>query len=316
MMLSGQDPEKVGRANRAMSKAYKPAQEKIVNFDINWTIVPYPGTAWAKQVFQGLGDDEATAKLADAIFAATRIDRPDPGTKRLRIDVTPGAPVTGREIRFVGNTALDQKRLDSEIVEAGVETEGWLDRTVVERALRQAYIEEGFLKAEVIGQPLIIEGTTGVLVIAIKEGPQAQITDVKWAGVGEARLPEIEKAAAIETPAAYVTADVNDARRRIEDLYRKQGFNSAEVEAQPTVNADDTVVLTYTVVEGTQQVLQDVQLGGGNRVLRRRRLACYASCIEKSAHCSNRSANWIQNKALCLSFVKHQWLAAPARGHA
>lgn len=78
MMLSGQDPEKVGRANRAMSKAYKPAQEKIVNFDINWTIVPYPGTAWAKQVFQGLGDDEATAKLADAIFAATRIDRPDP----------------------------------------------------------------------------------------------------------------------------------------------------------------------------------------------------------------------------------------------
>jgi aminopeptidase len=78
MMLSGQDPDKVGRANRAMSKAYKPAQEKIVTFDINWTIVPYPGTAWAKQVFQGESDETATRKLADAIFAATRIDRPDP----------------------------------------------------------------------------------------------------------------------------------------------------------------------------------------------------------------------------------------------
>ena len=78
MMLAGQDPDKVGRANRAMSKAYKPAQEKIVTFDINWTIVPYPGTAWARQVFPDQGDDAATKKLSDAIFAATRIDRPDP----------------------------------------------------------------------------------------------------------------------------------------------------------------------------------------------------------------------------------------------
>ena len=78
MLLSGEDPDKVGRANRALSKAYKPASAKIVNFDINWTIVPYPGAAWAKQVFEG--DDEATAvrKLADAIFAATRISTADP----------------------------------------------------------------------------------------------------------------------------------------------------------------------------------------------------------------------------------------------
>jgi aminopeptidase len=78
MLLAGQDTDKVGRANRAMSKAYKPAQTKIVNFDINWTIVPYPGASWAKQVFQGDPEDVAVGKLAAAIFAATRIDRPDP----------------------------------------------------------------------------------------------------------------------------------------------------------------------------------------------------------------------------------------------
>ncbi len=128
--------------------------------------------------------------------------------------------------------------------------------------MRQVYNEEGFLKAEVVGQPLIIDDTTGVLVIEIKEGPRAQITDVKWAGVGEPRLPELQKAAAISPPAPYVVAEVNDARRRIEDVYREQGFNSAAVEVQPTVNADDTVVLTYDVVEGPQQVLQDVELAG------------------------------------------------------
>jgi aminopeptidase len=78
MLLSGQDAEKVGRANRAMSKAYKPASEKITNFDTNWTIVPYPGTSWAKEVFKGDDEETATRKLADAIFAATRVDRADP----------------------------------------------------------------------------------------------------------------------------------------------------------------------------------------------------------------------------------------------
>ncbi len=78
MLLAEQDPDKVGRANRALSKAYKPAQAKIVQFDINWTIVPYPGAAWARQVFQNDDEEIAVRKLADAIFAATRISTPDP----------------------------------------------------------------------------------------------------------------------------------------------------------------------------------------------------------------------------------------------
>ncbi len=78
MLLSQQDTDKVGRANRAMSKAYRPALQKITNFDINWTIVPYPGTSWAKEVFPDDPEDVAVAKLADAIFAATRISTPDP----------------------------------------------------------------------------------------------------------------------------------------------------------------------------------------------------------------------------------------------
>jgi aminopeptidase len=77
MLLASEDPDKVARANRANSTAYRPAMEKIVNFDINWNIVSYPNPSWAKQVFPN--DDDATAvkKLADAIFAASRVDGED-----------------------------------------------------------------------------------------------------------------------------------------------------------------------------------------------------------------------------------------------
>ena len=78
MMLSAEDPAKVSRANRANSVAYKPAMEKIVNFDINWNIVSYPNPAWARQMFPELAEDAAVKKLADAIFAASRVDVADP----------------------------------------------------------------------------------------------------------------------------------------------------------------------------------------------------------------------------------------------
>ncbi|MGD9738038.1 MAG: aminopeptidase [Bauldia sp.] len=78
MLLAGQDPEKVARANRANSKAYQPALEKIAGFDINWNIISWPGTAWAMQVFPNEPEDVAVAKLAEAIFAASRVDNDDP----------------------------------------------------------------------------------------------------------------------------------------------------------------------------------------------------------------------------------------------
>jgi len=78
MLLAEQDPAKVGRANKANSIAYKPALEHISNFDINWNICSYPNPSWAKLVFPDVPIEEAVRKLADAIFAASRVDRDDP----------------------------------------------------------------------------------------------------------------------------------------------------------------------------------------------------------------------------------------------
>jgi aminopeptidase len=78
MLLADQDPAKVARANRANSAAYKPALERIVGFDINWTIVSYPNPSWAKLVFPDEPVEVAVHRLAEAIFAASRVDQADP----------------------------------------------------------------------------------------------------------------------------------------------------------------------------------------------------------------------------------------------
>jgi aminopeptidase len=77
-LLAAQDPQKVSRANIAMSKAYKPAMELITRHDINWTIVAAATPDWAELVFPGEPEELAMGKLWDAIFRTSRITGDDP----------------------------------------------------------------------------------------------------------------------------------------------------------------------------------------------------------------------------------------------
>ena len=78
MLLSGQNVDYIGRANQAVSKASSPVRERITRFDVNWNIIAWPGTQWAKRVFPNLEEEKAQKQLASAIFQASRLDGDDP----------------------------------------------------------------------------------------------------------------------------------------------------------------------------------------------------------------------------------------------
>ena len=78
LLLSSEDPEKVSRANKAVSRAYRPALELITRHEINWTIVASATPSWAAAMFPDDPPDIALSKLWEAIFATTRINADDP----------------------------------------------------------------------------------------------------------------------------------------------------------------------------------------------------------------------------------------------
>jgi len=78
MLLSKEDTDKVGRANRANSVAYRPALELIARHEINWTIVAGATPAWAAAMFPGEAAETALATLWEAIFETSRINVDDP----------------------------------------------------------------------------------------------------------------------------------------------------------------------------------------------------------------------------------------------
>ncbi|MDE3199603.1 MAG: aminopeptidase [Acidobacteriota bacterium] len=77
-LLANEDPDKVGRANRAQSKAYRPALELITRHEINWTIVAAATPAWSALMFPNDEPEVALAKQWEAIFKTTRIAGDDP----------------------------------------------------------------------------------------------------------------------------------------------------------------------------------------------------------------------------------------------
>ncbi|MCA3555433.1 aminopeptidase [Aestuariivirga sp.] len=77
-LLAGQDPDKLSRANKARSMAYRPALELITGFAINWCVIAAATPAWARSVFPGIPGAEAMDRLWRAIFTCTKADLPDP----------------------------------------------------------------------------------------------------------------------------------------------------------------------------------------------------------------------------------------------
>jgi aminopeptidase len=77
-LLSAQDPEKLSRANRARSKAYKPVIELITQFATNWCIISAATPSHARNMFPALPEAEAMQQLWAAIFKCTRADLADP----------------------------------------------------------------------------------------------------------------------------------------------------------------------------------------------------------------------------------------------
>ncbi len=77
-LLANEDPDRVSRASRAQSRAYKPALEQISGFKTNWTIVAASTPGWARAVFPDLDEATAVARLWDAILSASRVDNADP----------------------------------------------------------------------------------------------------------------------------------------------------------------------------------------------------------------------------------------------
>jgi aminopeptidase len=97
-LLDDLDP---ARAGRDQLPALKETGIIVNEGTTNWTIVPYPTAAWARQVHPDLPEDEALLRLGEQILHVCRLDEDDPvAAWRERMTVLVGAAERVTERRF------------------------------------------------------------------------------------------------------------------------------------------------------------------------------------------------------------------------
>ena len=74
-LLEDLDP---ARAGRDLLPALQETGKVVDEATTNWTIVPCPTLAWARQVHGDLAEDEALARLCEEIVHVCRLDEADP----------------------------------------------------------------------------------------------------------------------------------------------------------------------------------------------------------------------------------------------
>lgn len=77
-LLKDVNPGRLVKVQKASNTALKEHRERLMSNKNSWCVVSIPTKSWAKKVFSDLPEEEAVAKLWDAIIKTVRVDTPDP----------------------------------------------------------------------------------------------------------------------------------------------------------------------------------------------------------------------------------------------
>lgn len=77
-LLAGLDQARIARRAKVTAGGGRAIADQMSAFAMNWSIGAMPVPSWARKVFPDLPEDQAVAKLWDAIFTVSRADQPDP----------------------------------------------------------------------------------------------------------------------------------------------------------------------------------------------------------------------------------------------
>ena len=231
-------------------------------------------TAWAEAVFDDFVVDEAAGivrrRLAADGHLQPAIDAriaEAGGAKTLVVTVDPGSRSTATLVRIEGVPDDLAGEILAHLRERGLLEGAVADPVAVEREVETYLRGRGRVGARVSAGAPLFEATTAILPVVVEAGPAHTIALVRF---DEAlTLPEagLREAAALEAGAPFDPGAVEAARDRLVSLYRREGFASVSVAAQPAVRTEQAAVdVVFRIEEGRRQVLGDVMVAGNRAI--------------------------------------------------
>lgn len=235
--------------------------------------------AWAQAVFDGFLIDDletmATEQLVADGYLQARVkgdvtaSADDGATKRIALRIEPGVRFEDRRIVFSGHERLSTEALDLLVRTRGLDVAAWLQPDQLETAIERQYQSLGYLAADVVVDAPVFSQGSATRPVRITEGRPFAIGTVDLRGALAKSDRDVRAAFGLAPGAAYVPASIEPARRAVETLYLRDGYNDARVSVTSRVDREHARInVALAVDEGRQQVLARVELAGAETTSR------------------------------------------------
>ena len=133
------------------------------------------------------------------------------------------------------------------------------------KEVRSYYQRRGFHRVTVEGRERssLVQSGDIVLVARIQEGARAHIESIQVEGAEQIPPGDVLRAATVRSGMAFDARGLVEARERIVNLYRNEGFRSADVQARSQIDDEGTKTkVTFLVREGRRTRVDRVILSG------------------------------------------------------
>jgi outer membrane protein insertion porin family len=197
------------------------------------------------------------------------------GAAIVTFTITEGNRTVVKRVEFQGNYAFSSKVLKkvvktqpsnilSFLTKAGRVSSDQLDSDV--SALRDYYQNHGY-EDVVVNEPDIQPTSNGkvAVVFTITEGPQYSVGTVTVTGAQVFTTAQVQGILKTTQGGTFSPQDLRDDTKAIGDLYGQRGYIDMTADAQTTTAGEHVINVTYSITEGTQSYIQDINIQGNTR---------------------------------------------------
>ncbi len=229
---------------------------------------------WRRGVFDAQRIDDARETVRDWLrrehylqpTIEVTADAVAEGHRQVTFRIDPGARSDRIVLVFQGVSQLDPDDLASIVSQQRLEPKLYTDPLVVTELLERYYREQGYLAAHIDKPRYEFEGTIARVVLEVQEGPRFTTASIAIAGNRVFDTDMLVRELPLVAGDPYSPAVAERSLERIRDLYWRKGYNDVRSDYELVLNRDRAEVqVTFTIKEGRQSVVAEVQIQGNER---------------------------------------------------
>jgi outer membrane protein assembly complex protein YaeT len=232
--------------------------------------------AWSAGVIdvQRVGDVTELIKSAlvrDRYFDSrvdSSIEMLDSDTKRILLKIQPGVRYDEVRAGFEGVQGVDQDELQTVLKDRGLFEGDLQKRKEAPSWIANVYRDRGYIDVNVDSprNELIQDSKTVVIVFPVTEGPLYRFGEITFEGNTEYTDADLLTRFPFESESPFRFETVQDTQRKLQDLYRKNGYNDVAIQYSQVKDVSKKIVdVTFTIQENYQRIFKQAEVEGNQK---------------------------------------------------